>query len=419
MNDKIVITGLGAITPIGNNVPDFWESIQAGRGGIGPITRFDAEEYPSKIAAEIKDFKAGDYMDRKEARKMDAFSQYSVAASNEAMQDAGLTNGEVKPERLGVVYGCGIGGFNTLESSYWSLYKNGPSRIPPMTIPKLISNIGPANIAIAQNAQGPCYTVTTACASGTDAIGNALHWLRSGVCDVIISGGVESCITRMGIGGFSVIQALSTKYNDTPEIACRPFDKDRDGFICGEGAATVVMETLAHAQKRGAKIYGEVAGYGMSCDANHLTAPHPEGRGATAAMRMALADAGMQPEDVDYINAHGTSTPLNDPTETMAIKKVFGDHAYKLKVSSTKSMTGHMIGAAGAIEGIASLLAMRDSFIPPTMNHNEPDEECDLNYVPNKGIKENVDVAMSNSLGFGGHNGILIFKKYQENGQSA
>ncbi len=410
---RVVITGLGTINPLGHNVADFWDAIQAGRSGVGPITRFDVTDYQTKIAAEVKDFNAADFMDRRDARKMDLFSQYAVAAALEAMRDAGLEAGLADPSRLGVILGVGIGGFQTIEDSYLTLYEKGPGRVPPMTIPKLIANIGPGNVAIALNAQGPVYSLATACASGTDAIGNALRWIREGHGDVVVSGGVEACVTKLGVSGFNVIQALSTRYNDQPEIASRPFDRDRDGFVIGEGAGVLVCEELEHARRRGATIYAEVAGSGISCDANHLTAPHPEGRGAIAALRMALADAGMQPEEIDYVNAHGTSTPVNDPIETAVIKKVFGEHVSKLKVSSTKSMHGHLIGAAGGVEAIVCALAIRDQFFPATINLDNPDPECDLDYVPNTGVKGTIRATMSNSLGFGGHNGVVIIRALQ------
>jgi len=403
---------MGAITPIGNSVPDMWESVKAGKSGAGPITKFDPSEFATKIAAEVKDFDAKEYMDKKEARKMETFSQFTVAASLEAMKDAKLSEGDYDPDRTGVILGVGIGGFETIESSYKSLFDKGPSRVPPMTIPKLIANIGPANVALMTNAHGPVYSIATACSSGTDAIGNSMRWIREGLGDVVITGGVEACITQLGVAGFNVIQALTTR-NDDPEHASRPFDKDRDGFLIGEGAGTLILEELEHAKKRGAPIYAEVVGSGITNDAYHRTAPHPEGTGAITAIRMALKDAGIKPEDVDYINAHGTSTPLNDPTETKVIKEVFGDHAYKLKVSSTKSMHGHLVGAAGAVEAIISALAIRDQYFPATINLDEADPECDLDYVPNTGVEGPINVAVSNSLGFGGHNGIAVLKKYE------
>lgn len=412
MKKRIVITGLGAVTPLGNTVADTWQAVRANKSGVGPITRFDPVNHITKIAAEVKGFDPKSVMDGREARKMDTFSQFAVAAGIEAMRDAGLPAGSFDPERGAVVLGVGIGGFETFEAAHRALVEKGPDRVPPMAIPKLIANIGPGNVAINLNLQGPCYAITTACASGTDAIGNAVRWLENGAMDFVLAGGIESTITPFGIAGFNVIQALSTR-NDDPERASRPFDKDRDGFVMGEGAGILVMETLERALARGAKIYAEYGGYGITCDANHLTQPHPEGRGGIAAMKMALADAGMKPEDIDYINAHGTSTPVNDPIETKAIKGAFGAHAHKLKISSTKSMTGHTLGAAGGIEAIISILAVKDGFFPATLNLDEPDPACDLDYVPHKGIPGTIRAAMSNTFGFGGHNGILIFKKYE------
>lgn len=412
MDRRVVVTGIGTVSPIGNNKDEFWKSIQEGRSGIGPVTRVDTERYASKVAGEVKDFDPGKYMDKKDSRKMDVYSQYCVAAAVEAYNDAGLDTFEVNPERIGVIIGNGIGGLQSLEESYWTMFKRG--KVPVMIVPKMISNIGPAHIAIILNLQGPCYSIVTACASGSDAIGRAATWIQDGTSDLIITGGAEAPISEIALGGFCAIQALSTKYNDTPEKASRPFDKNRDGFVLGEGSGLLVLEELEHAKRRGARIYGEFAGAGMTCDANHMTAPHPEGRGAIQAMNMALRKAGMSPTDIDYINAHGTSTPMNDPIETKAIKDVFGEHAYKLKVSSTKSMTAHLIGGAGGVEAIACLLAIQHQFFPPTINFDEPDPECDLDYVPNKGVSGTINAAMSNSLGFGGHNGIVIFKKYIE-----
>ncbi len=415
MPRRVVITGMGTVNPMGNSVEAFWEGIKAGKSGLGPITKFDTTEYATKIAGEVKDFTPSDFMDKKEARKMEPFSHFAVAATLEAMRDAGLKTGEnIDPRRIGVILGVGIGGFQTIEDSYIALLEKGPSRVPPMTIPKLIANIGPANAAIAIQAYGPVYSMATACSSAADAIGNSFRWIRDGMGDAMVTGGVEACITRLGVSGFNVIQALSTQFNDQPEKASRPFDKDRDGFVIAEGSGVLILESLDHAQARGATIYAEIVGSGISCDANHLTAPHPEGRGAIEAIKMALDDAGIQPEDVDYINAHGTSTPLNDPLETMAIKEVFGEHAYKLKVSSTKSMHGHMIGAAGGVEAIACTLAIRDQFFPPTINLDEPDPACDLDYVPNTGVSGRIRYAVSNSLGFGGHNGIVVIKEFEE-----
>ncbi|MFW6247544.1 MAG: beta-ketoacyl-ACP synthase II [bacterium] len=412
MANRVVITGLGAVTPLGNNVADTWRGMVEGRSGVGPITKFDPEIYPAKIAAEIKDFDIKEYIDKRDARKMDPFSHYAVAGALQAMRDAGLADGAVDPERIGVVLGVGIGGFETLETSYEALFLKGPERVPPMTIPKHIANEGPGNVAITLNAQGPCYAITTACSSGTDAIGSAYRLIKDGIMDAMVTGGVEACITKLGVMGFCVIQALSTEYNDEPHRASRPFDAKRDGFVIGEGAGILVIESLEHAQARGATIHAEIVGNGMMCDAQHLTAPHTEGRGAIQAMKMALREAGLEPTDVDYINAHGTSTPINDPFETKAVKAAFGDHAYKLKMSSTKSMTGHCIGAAGGIEAIACVKAITDGIVPPTINQEERDPECDLDYVPNEAVKMDVNVAMSNTFGFGGHNGVLILKKF-------
>ena len=414
MKKRVVVTGMGTINPIGNSIDEFWKSIQDGRSGIGPLTHFDASKYPSRVAGQIKDFDPSQYMEKKEARKMDKYAQITVAAASQAMDDAGLKDGDMDPEKFGVIVGNGIGGIKSLEDSYFSLFEKG--KVPVMVVPKMISNIGPGHVAIQFNAQGPCYSIVTACASGTDAIGAAARWIQDGKTDVMITGGSEAPLVELSIAGFSAIQALSTKYNDTPEVASRPFDKDRDGFVMGEGAGMLVLEEYEHAKKRGATIYAEYGGYGMSCDANHMTAPHPEGRGAIAAMKYALQDADLSPEDIDYINAHGTSTPMNDPIETLAVKKAFGDHAYKLKVSSTKGMTAHLIGGAGGVEAIACILAIQNQFFPPTINHNEPDLEkgCDLDYVPNKGVSGKITNTLSTSLGFGGHNGVLIMKKYDE-----
>lgn len=427
MRKRVVITGMGTVNPVGNNLQDFWQGIKEGRSGVGPITRFDTKDHTTKIAAEIKNFKASDYMEAREARKMETFCHYAVASALEAWKNSGLgggpdsgvlgaqVGGKVDPERLGVILGVGMGGFETLEEAFSIMKEKGPNRVPPLTVPKIISNIGPGNIAIQLNAQGPSYSLATACASGTDAIGNSYRMIQDDICDVVVTGGVEAIITPLGIAGFNVIHALSSKFNDEPQRASRPFDRDRDGFVMGEGAAILVLEELNHALERGAHIYGEVIGSGASTDANHLTAPHPEGRGAIQAVKMALKVAGIGIEDVDYINAHGTSTQINDSVETKVIKSVFGEHAYKLKISSTKSMTGHCIGAAGAIEAIVCVMALRDQFYPPTINLDNPDPECDLDFIPHKGYHGEMNIALSNSLGFGGHNGILAFRRYTEN----
>ena len=415
MSRRVVVTGMGTVNALGHDVESTWAAVKAAQCGIGPITHVDSTELTCKIAAEVKDFDPGRYLESKEARKMDPFSVFAAYASLQALEDAGIKVGETVPaERIGTVLGNGIGGVESLELAYQKIFAGGgATRIPPMSVPKLISNEAPGNVAMLTGAQGPCYSLLTACSAGTDAISDASRWIKDGVCDVMISGGTEAAVTILGIGGFCVLKAVTTKYNDEPQKASRPFDKDRSGFVMGEGAGVLILEEYEHAKRRGAKIYAELAGYGMTCDAYHLTSPHPEGIGAIRAMNMALEMAGMQPTDIAYINAHGTSTDINDPTETKAIKAVFGGHAYKLKVSSTKSMTGHCIGATGAIEAIFSILALRDQWVPPTINLDNPDLEagCDLDYVPHKGVAHKVDAVMSNTLGFGGHNGVVIFKK--------
>jgi len=401
---------VGVISPIGNTVEEMWTSIRNGVCGIGRTTKFDPSRVDAKVSAEVKNFDISKYVDPKEARRMALFTQFAVAAATDAWKDAGLDKGGVAPERAAVILGNGIGGREVDTEAYKMLAERGPSRLSPMTIPKIIPNEAAGNISMNLNIKGQVHTVVTACASGTDAMGVALDAIRAGRADVVVTGGTEAAITEFSIGSFCALKALSTKYNDTPLKACRPFDKNRDGFIMGEGAGVLVIEELEHARRRGARIYAELAGYGGTGDAFHLTAPQPDGEGAVRAIRLALADAGLQPEAVDYINAHGTSTPLNDPMETKAIKTVFGEHARRLKVSSTKSMTGHLIGAAGGVEAIVCVLALRDQFYPATINYETPDPECDLDYVPNVGVRAPLRVALSTSLGFGGHNGVLIFK---------
>ena len=409
---RVVVTGLGTINALGNHVKDSWARIKNAENGIGKVTRFDASQHSSQVVGEVKDFNPGEFFDAKEARRMDRFSVYAVAAAIQAMQDAGLKDGSFDPERIGVILGNGIGGIEVLSENFKKMLERGPKAIHPLCTPMMIINIAAGNIAIKLNLQGPCITVATACASGTDAIGDALRWIREGRVDLMMAGGTEAAITPLGLASFCVLQAVSTKFNDTPEKASRPFDAARDGFVMGEGAGLLILEELEHAKKRGAKIYAEVAGYGCTCDANHLTAPHPEGRGAVKAMRMAVEDAGLAPADIDYINAHGTSTPVNDPVETKAIKDVFGEQARKLKVSSTKSMIGHLLGAAGGVEGIVTVLALQEQFYPATRNYETPDPACDLDYVPNKGYNAPMRAAISNSFGFGGHNGVICFKRY-------
>lgn len=410
--ERVVVTGMGTVNPLGTSITQFWDNIKAGVSGIGPITKFDTTDYPAKIAGEVRDFDPSDLLDRKETRGMADFTKFAVHAAVQAMQQADLDKGGYDPYRSGVYLGNGIGGFEVVEENMAKLFERGPHAVAPLTIPKLISNEAAGNIAIHYNFKGPCHTTVTACASGTDAIGDAFNAIRYGQVDVALSGGTEAAITKLSVAGFCRLQALATKYNDTPLIASRPFDKERDGFVMGEGAGMLVLESLSHAKARGATILGEIAGYSMTCDAYHLTAPNPDGEGAARAMKAAVEMAGAKPEEVDYINAHGTSTAANDSMETKAIKSAFGSHAYNLKVSSTKSMTSHLIAAAGAVEAIVCLLAIRDQYFPCTLNLTNPDSECDLDYVPNQGREGTIRYAMSNSLGFGGHNGVLVFKAY-------
>ena len=407
---KVFITGLGVISPVGNTVDEMWGNIRNGVSGIGRTTRFDPSRVDAKVSGEIKNFDVSKYVDAKEARRMALFTQYGLAAAKQAWQDSGLAEGGADPERVAVMIGNGIGGKEVDEEGYHILVDRGPGRLSPMLIPKLIANEAAGNISIALNAKGAVHTVVTACASSTDALGIALDMIRAGRADVVIAGGTEATVTEYCVGGFCSMKALSTKSNDTPEKACRPFDAGRDGFIMAEGAAILILESEAHAKARNARVYAELAGYGASGDAYHLTAPDPEATGAIRAITLALKDAGLAPGDVDYVNAHGTSTLLNDAMETKAVKAVFGEHAYKLKMSSTKSMTGHLLGAAGALEALICTLAIRDGFYPPTINYETPDPACDLNVVPNKGIEAPIRAAISTSLGFGGHNGVLAIK---------
>ncbi|AAU22784.1 beta-ketoacyl-ACP synthase II [Bacillus sp. FSL W8-0445] len=412
MNSKrVVITGLGALSPLGNDVKTSWNNAINGVSGVGPITRVNADEYPAKVAAELKDFKIEDYMDKKEARKMDRFTQYAVVSAKMAVEDAGLDINESNADRIGVWVGSGIGGLETLEQQFETFLTKGPRRVSPFFVPMMIPDMATGQISISLGAKGVNSCTVTACATGTNSIGDAFKVIQRGDADVMISGGTEAPLTRMSFAGFSANKALST--NPDPKTASRPFDKNRDGFVMGEGAGIVVLEELEHALNRGATIYAEVVGYGSTGDAYHITAPAPNGEGGVRAMKEAIKDAGLSPVDIDYINAHGTSTPYNDKFETIAIKEVFGEHAYKLAVSSTKSMTGHLLGAAGGIEAIFSVLAIKEGIIPPTINIETPDEDCDLDYVPDQARRQDVNVVLSNSLGFGGHNATLIFKKYE------
>ena len=411
---RIVVTGMGALTPLGNDVATFWDGLVAGRSGIGPVTAFDTEQYPCKVGGEVKDFDPGQYMDPKDAKRNDRYTQLAVAATRMAMADAKLDVKDLAdPVRFGCIIGSGIGGLDTIEQQTFRLWENGPRRVSPFMIPMLISNMASGVVAIEVGAMGPNYGIVSACATASHSIGDCIRILRAGEADVMLAGGSEASITRVGYAGFCNMKAMGTSYNDEPTRASRPFDARRDGFIMGEGAGVLVMETLEHARARGAQILCEVIGHAATCDAYHITSPDPDGRGLQACIRNALADSGVQLEEVDYINAHGTSTPYNDKTETAAIKAVFGEHAYKLKVSSTKSMTGHLLGAAGGIEAIACIQTIRTGKIAPTINYENPDPDCDLNYVPNKGIEMPVKVAMSNNLGFGGHNATIVFRAYE------
>ena len=409
---RVVITGLGAVTALGRTVESLWKACLSGCSGISPITGFDTTGYTTTFAAEIKDWDPSPFMEKKEARRTDKFIQYALASARMALEDSGLTIQEDNRERIGVYIGSGIGGLSVIEEQHRTLLERGPGRISPFLIPGIICDMGAGMVSIVLGAQGPNSCVTTACATGTNNIGDAYHIIKRGDADAMIAGGAEACITPLGMAGFCAARSLSQR-NDAPERASRPFEKDRDGFVMGEGSGVVVMESLESAQAREAKIYAEIVGYGMSGDAYHITAPAPQGEGASRAMKAALRSANMEPTDIDYINAHGTSTELNDKNETAAIKSVLGDHAYSVALSSTKSMTGHLIGAAGAVEAILSALMIRDGVIAPTINYETPDPECDLNYTPNHPRKAEVKVAMSNSFGFGGHNATIILQRFQ------
>ncbi len=412
MKRRVVITGLGLTTPLGVGVDNVWQKIVDGTSGITAITRFDASAHDTKIAGEVKAFNPEDYISPREVRRMDLFIQYAIAATKIAVEGARLDMAKEDAERVGVIVGTGLGGLPTLEKYHSILLERGPGRISPFFIPMLIANEAPGNIAIQFGIKGPNLSIVTACATGAHSIGEAFRIIQYGDADVMVAGGTEANLTPLTVGGFNALKAISTK-NEHPEAASRPFDKERDGFVIGEGAGIVIMEELERARARGAPIYAEIVGYGYNGDAYHITAPSPDGDGSMRCMRLALKDAGVAPEQVDYINAHGTSTDLNDAAETIAIKKVFGAHAYKIPVSSTKSMIGHLLGAAGAVEAIFSILAIRDQVCPPTINYENPDPECDLDYVPNKARKHAIDVAMSNSFGFGGTNAVLAFRRYE------
>lgn len=410
---RVVVTGLGALTPIGNTKDEYWSGLISGKSGAAPITYFDTEKFKTNFACELKNFVATDFLDRKEARKMDRFTQYAMVASDEAIADSKLDLETINKLRVGVIWGAGIGGLETFQNEVLNFAEgDGTPRFNPFFIPKMIADIAPGNISIKNGFMGPNYTTVSACASSANAMIDALNYIRLGHCDVIVTGGSEAAVTIAGMGGFNAMHALSTR-NESPETASRPFDATRDGFVLGEGAGAIILEEYEHAKARGAKIYAEVLGGGMSSDAYHMTAPHPDGIGVIAVMKNCLENAGLKPEDVDHINTHGTSTPLGDVAELKAIKEVFGDHAKNININSTKSMTGHLLGAAGAIESIAAILAMEHGIVPPTINHTTIDEniDADLNLTLNAPQKREINVAMSNTFGFGGHNACVLFKK--------
>ena len=409
---RVVITGLGCVTPIGTGKDKFWEAIKTGKSGVAPITRFDTTDFTTKIAAEVKDFKAEDYLDKKEAKRMDRFTQYSVVAARLAIEDGNIDLEKLDRNNIGVILGTGIGGVETFEAEHTKLMERGPKRVSPLFIPMMISNMGAAHVSMDLGLKGSTMTITTACASATHAIGESFRMIEKGIMDMVVTGGAEASITPLSVAGFCSMKALSTN-NDNPEKASRPFDKERDGFIMGEGAGVIVLEELEHAIERGATIYGEVVGYGSTSDAYHITQPDPEAMGGTNSMKLALEEGNVDYRDIGYINAHGTSTYFNDKLETLAIKTLFKEHAKDINISSTKSMTGHLLGAAGGVEAIVTTLALRDGIIPPTTNYENPDEECDLNYTPNTMVEREIKYALSNSLGFGGHNASLLFKKYE------
>lgn len=412
---RVVVTGIGALTPIGNNIREYWEGLSQGRSGAAPITYYDTEKFKTKFACEIKNFDFSNYFDRKEIRRLDKFTQYALIASDEAIADSQIDLDTIDKLRVGVIWGAGIGGLETFQQEVLNYAKgDGTPRFNPFFIPKMIADIAPGNISIKHGFMGPNYTTVSACASSANAIIDALNYIRMGYSDIIVTGGSEAAVTEAGMGGFNAMHALSTR-NESPETASRPFDATRDGFVLGEGAGALILEDYEHAKARGAKIYAEVAGGGLSSDAYHMTAPHPDGIGVIAVMKNCLRNAGIKPEEVDAINTHGTSTPLGDVAELKAIKEVFGDHAKNININSTKSMTGHLLGAAGAIEAIASILAMQHSLVPPTINHTTVDENIDpeLNLTLNKAQKRDVKIAMSNTFGFGGHNACVIFKAFE------
>jgi 3-oxoacyl-[acyl-carrier-protein] synthase II len=410
---RVVVTGIGCLSALGPDTASFWDGLIKGRSGISRLTRFDPTDFPSKVGGEIRDFDPGKFMDPKEAKRNDRYTQYAVAASRMAIEDAQVDTTKLDAERFGVIIGSGIGGMETIENQARVLIERGPSRVSPFTIPSLIANIASGVVAIEFRAKSVNFGVVSACASGSHALGEAMRHIRDGHADIMLSGGSEACITRLSYAGFCNMKAMSTDFNDTPEKASRPFDKLRDGFVMGEGAGVLVIESLEHAQARGARIYCELAGYGATCDAYHITGQDQEGKGLALCLNRALSEAGVAKSEVSYINAHGTSTPINDRCETLAIKRVFGEQAPKIAISSTKSMTGHLLGAAGGVEAAVCALAIRHGIVPPTLNLENPDPDCDLDYVPNQARKMQVNVAISNNLGFGGHNASLVFKAFK------
>ena len=412
MKNRAVITGVGMISPVGTGKEIFWDSLIKGKTGIGLIQRFDASDLPTRMAGEVRDFDPLNYLEKKEARRMDRYTQFACAATQIALEDAGINRDRVDPDRVGVIVGSGVGGIETVEEQARVLFSKGPGRISPFFVPMMIANIAGAHIAINFGFRGPNITTVTACASSTNSIGEAFRLIQNGEVDAVVTGGTEAPVISLAMAGFCSMKAMSTRNNE-PEKASRPFDKVRDGFVMGEGAGMLIVESLEHAKARGAHIYAEIVGYGVTCDAHHITASDPEGKGAAKAMELSLKDAGLAPSEVDYINAHGTSTPIGDISETLAVKKVFGDYAKTVPISSTKSMTGHLLGAAGGIETIICALAIERGEIPPTINYDNPDPNCDLYYVPNEAIRRKVTVAMSNSFGFGGHNATVVVKKFE------
>ena len=411
MKRRVVVTGFGVVHALGADVKTFWNAIKEGKSGIKTITKFDTSDFSTKVGAQIDDFDVTSFIDKKEAKRMDFFTQYAVAASKEAVSMSGLNFSEMDPYRAGVIIGSGVGGMQTLENNCRTLFEKGPKRVSPFFVPMMIANMASGQVAIKYGLKGYNACVVTACASSNHSIGDAMRIIQSGHADVMITGGSEAAITPLAFAGFCSMRAMSE--NEDPKTACRPFDKNRDGFVMGEGAGILVLEDYEHAVNRGAEILAEIVGYGSTCDAFHITAPDPEGEAGVRCLQMAINDAGITPDMIGYVNAHGTSTPLNDPLESKSIKKVFGDNCKDIAVSSTKSMTGHLLGAAGGIEAIISIMALREGFLPPTINLEEPDPECDLDYIPNVGRKKNVDYVISNALGFGGHNGALVFKKFK------